>query len=104
MFLDDKLLEMCREADCRTADKINQLYQALLDECECYYKFLLRPNMTNKEVKVVLDRTFALWDSFTGRATKEEGKMKTLGKLFQNYTFKNAFLGNEKLANLYNKL
>lgn len=104
MFLDDELLEICRKAEINTGQDIDELYGILCTTCEKYYKKQLHNDMPTKQVKVILDRTFNLWDSFVRMAIKEGDKMQVLGEAFQRYTFKKAFLSNEKLAGIYNSL
>ena len=104
MFLDDKLLEICRNADCSSTDKIEILEKVLMLECEAYYKSLLHPSISKTELKVILDETFDYWDSFTVKAIKEGGTMKLIGELSQIFTFKYVFLSNKELADVYNNL
>jgi len=104
MFLDDELLEMCRVADCSTPDNIQQLNIDLCKKCEDYYKSKIKPGMTNKEVKIILDKTFNLWDSFTRMAIKEDGALALLGVLFKKYSFKEQFLSNDEVARIYKNL
>jgi len=104
MFLDDELLEMCSVADCSEADNIQQLNVDLCRKCEAYYKSKIVPNMPKKDVKVVLDKTFNLWDSFTRMAIKEGGRMALLGEMFSKYTFKQQFLSHDEMARIYGSL
>jgi len=104
MFLDEKLLEMCRAKDCSIPDNIQQLNVELCKECEQYFKSKILPNMIKKDVKAVMDRTFNLWDSFTRMAIKEGENMKLLGELFQQYTFKKQLLSNDEMARIYGSL
>jgi uncharacterized sporulation protein YeaH/YhbH (DUF444 family) len=104
MFLDEELLELCRNAVCDTHEDIQNLNVQLCEKCETYYKSKITPNMRKMEVKAILDRTFNLWDSFTRTAIKEDGKMKILGTLFQSYTFKKQFLSNPDMERVYGTL
>lgn len=104
MFLDDELLEMCKNTDCIEAEEIQQLNVDLCKKCEQYFKSRIYPNMAKKELKAIMDRTFNLWDSFTRMAVKEGGKMKILGEMFQTHSFKKQFLSNDKIAQIYNSL
>ena len=104
MFLDDELLEMCRAKDCSIPENIQQLNADLCNRCQDYYKAKILPNMQKKEVKVILDRTFNLWDSFTRMAIKEGGRMAILGELFSEYTFKKQLLSNDEMARIYGSL
>ena len=55
MFLDDKLLEICREATINIPDDIQKLNKTLCKECEDYYKSRIKETMTNQEVKATFD-------------------------------------------------
>ena len=104
MFLDDELLEMCRNANCETADGIKDLNEALCRKCEAYLKERLLISTCDRDTKGILDRTFNLWDSFTRSAIKEGGTMKILGEFFQEYNYKKQLLKNDVIAEIYNKL
>jgi hypothetical protein len=61
--------------------------------------------ISRKELKVILDRTFALWDSFVQMLLKaDKANMNILGELFKEYSFKKQFLSIDELANFYNSL
>jgi hypothetical protein len=105
MFLDEKLLEMCKGADLTTPESIQQLNVDLSDECQNYYKGKIQPGTPKKEAKVILDKTFNLWDSFVRSALKSNNfELITLGKLFQEHSFKKQFMMNEDLKKLYESL
>lgn len=109
MFLDDMLIELCKESDTDTPEKIQQLNKDIFRKCEEYYKGkLIKGNgelPTKKEVKVILDRTFNLFDSFVRQLKKSDDyKLNLLGELFEKYTFKKQLLKNEKMAEIYNSL
>lgn len=103
MFLDDKLLEMCRTFDYN--QKVSVLHNALIDECQDYYKSKITPAMPKKEVKAILDKTFNLWDSFT-RMTRVDTneKVKTMGEVCALFTFRKCFMDIPELKELYNSL
>lgn len=104
MFLDDELLELCRNADCSTPEGVQKLYASLIDKCQDYYKSQIKPDMFNREVKVILDRTFNMWDSFVRMAEKEGNHLGALGRLCKEYSFKKQFLSDERMNEVYNKL
>lgn len=105
MFLDDKLLKMCKEADCTTTENIQSLYVSLCQECESYYKERLSPTMPNYELKALLDKTFNMWDSFVRIASKDDDKLLViLSETFREFSFKKAFLESETATKLYNSL
>jgi len=105
MFLDDELLEMCKTAETGKPGKIQKLNVDICKKCEDYYKTGLNELSTGKEIKVRLDKVFNLFDSFVRMALKSEDfQTKTLGELFKNHTFKQQFLSNKKINEIYNKL
>lgn len=105
MFLDDELLFMCEHAKIPDANSVNFLVRILYVKCEDYYKKRINEKMSPKEVKVILDRTFNLFDSFVRMALKSENtQLKILGKMFEKYTFKKQFLSNKEMKNVYDKL
>ena len=106
MFLDDELLGICEKAQLSNPDNIQELNKTLCEKCEDYYKSKINPmQMSPKDVKVILDRTFILFDSFVRMALKSENdRIKILGKLFEQFTFKQQFLSNEKMKGIYTKL
>ena len=102
MFLDDELLEMCRTSD---VTDINKLYIAVCDKCQEYYKQRVEIGMPRKEVKIILDRSFKLFDSFVRQAkNSKERKLQLLGELFEKLSFKRQFMDNEKLKSFYESL
>lgn len=105
MFLDEELLQMCVDADCDTTDQLQQLNRDLCEKCEAYYKSKILPTSSYRDVKVVLDKTFNLFDSFVRLAEKhKDAKVRILADLFSNHTFKSQLLSNEKMKEFYNKL
>jgi len=104
MFLDEELLEICRKADASTSKGICDLNDKLCGKCEDYYKSKITSGMRKKDVKVILDRTFNLWDSFVRMALKEGGEMAIIGELFQDFSFKDQFLSNPKMKEIYENL
>ena len=105
MFLDDELLEICKHAGVINPQDVQELNKTLCGKCEDYYKSKITPISTNKEVKVILDRTFNLFDSFVRMALKSDiYHVKIFGELFKDFNFKKQFLSNEKMKEIYNKL
>lgn len=105
MFLDDKLLRMCKEADCTTTENIQSLYVSLCQECESYYKERLSATMSSYELKALIDKTFNMWDSFVRMASKNDDKLLViLSETFREFSFKKAFLESETATKLYNSL
>jgi len=105
MFLDDELLEICKNWDCSTPEQIQALNDEICKTCEAYYKSKLTDKTLNKQLKIVLDRTFNLFDSFVRQAEKsEDANMIMLAGMFKKYTFKRQFLSNNEMNKIYNKL
>ena len=105
MFLDDELLEICKNWDCSTPEQIQALNDKICKTCEAYYKSKLTATTLDKQLKIVLDRTFNLFDSFVRQAEKsEDAKIIRLSDMFKEYTFKRQFLSNKKMNEIYNKL
>ena len=105
MFLDDELLKICEDAITTTPQDIQELNKTLCGKCEDYYRKKINKNMTPKEVKVILDRTFNLFDSFVRMALKSNiSQLKILGELFKEFTFKKQFLSNDEMNKVYSKL
>ena len=62
----------------------------------------LTSKMTASETKIVIDRTFNLFDSFVRMAKKSDSKkVRILGKMFEVHTFKKQFLANNEVAKIY---
>lgn len=103
MFLDEKLLEMCRTYD--YTQRPSALVTQLCAECEGYYKTRITPTMDRKEVKAILDKTFNLWDSFTRMAVKDDNEdVRIMGELCQKFTFKETFMDVPELKQTYDSL
>ena len=105
MFLDDKLLQICENTVIETPEDVQKLNKKLFNECLDHYKANINENMSNKEVKATINRTFNLFDYFV-RQAKKSGKHKllVLAELFEEYNFKMQFLSHKQIANIYNKL
>ena len=105
MFLDDRLFKICEDFEIKTPDDVQDLNQIIMENCTDYYKFKLTPNLTNKEIKTILDKTFNLFDSFVRLLKKSSNpKMNILHQLFEEYTFKNQFLRDPKISEIYKNL
>lgn len=107
MFLDDKLIELCKMAVVDTPEDVQQLNTDVCRLCEKYYKDIIRPkrNITDDELKVILNRTFNLFDSFVRQALDSDvEKLRILGVVFEKHTFKQQFLSNKEINKIYNKL
>ena len=105
MFLDDELIQFCRNAELNTPEAIQQLNIDVCKKCEDYYKGKLYKNATNNDVKVILNKIFNLFDSFVRMAKKDKNKtMNIIGDLFEKYTFKKQFLQNKEMDIIYKSL
>jgi hypothetical protein len=105
MFLDDKLLEISRKANIFTSEGFQKLNVDICDECQEYYLQRIHPGQSKKEAKVILDRTFNLFDSFV-RQAKNSGELKLdiIGEVFEKNTFKHQFMKDEKRRIFYEGL
>lgn len=105
MFLDEELLQMCKNTEINTPEAIQRLNVDLCKKCEDYYKSKLNENMHPSHIKTILDRVFNLWDSFVKMAKKDEDEIIIiLGDMFEKHSFKKQFLQNEEMKRIYNKL
>lgn len=105
MFLDDKLLLICKEQKKFTPEGIQNLNVLLCRECENYYKEKIGEYVSNKGLKLLLDRTFNLFDSFVNMALKDDdNEIRIIGGLFKEHTFKKQLLDNNEMSIIYNSL
>ena len=105
MFLDDQLIQICRDAKVDTPVEFNRLNGILIETCQNYYKSKIKLGMKYNEVRTILDRTFKLWDSFIRMAeNSDDTKLQMLSKLFAKYNFKLQFFLDDRLREFYNKL
>ena len=96
MFLDEELLEICKNADFDTAEQIQQLSIDIYTKCEQYYKTRIFVSMPKRDVKIILNKTFNLFDSFVRMAKENPNiKLQILGEMFEKYSFKHQFLANK---------
>lgn len=98
MFLDDELLKMCKKAD---LTDIQKLYNDVFTTCESYYKGLINPKSTDRQMKTAVDKSFNLYDSFA-RSLKKE--LPILSELFTEGKFKKMFLSHKELKKVYESL
>jgi len=105
MFLDDELLEMVKSSDAKTAEDIQQLNVDVCDKCQEYYKQRITHGMPKREVKVIFDKTFKLFDSFVRQLKNSDNRiLQIYGEMFEKVTFKQQFMNNEHLRKLYEEL
>ncbi len=105
MFLDEKLLSICKDADIKESEDVISLHTKLIKESEVYYKSRISPGMTEVEVKAVIDRAFNLWVSFANMARSSEDKrLMLIGELCLTYTLRVAFMNDPLLKKAYEKL
>lgn len=109
MFLDDELLEMCKSANLDNETSIQQLNEDICKRCEVYYKekliILYENNGTNKEAKIIMDKTFNLFNSFVRMAKKDTNEtISLIGNFFEKHSFKKQLFNNKEIERFYNKL
>ena len=108
MFLDDKLYQICENyylLNKHSSNDIQELNKKLFEECEIYYKSKITMSSKPSEVKIILDKTFNLFDSFVRRLKNSDNEiLKIYGDLFEKFSFKKQFLNNPGMEEIYNKL
>lgn len=105
MFLDNKLLEICKNSEVTTSEHVQELNEKIIRTCEDYYKPKINQNLSNKEVKIILDRTFNLFDSFVRLALEsDDNNLVIFGNMFKKFTFKSQFMSNKEMSKIYNTL
>lgn len=108
MFLDERLLERCKQSDIQDDfEKTALLTRDLFSMCDEYYKkqFKEAKATTGKEMKVILDRTFNFFDLFVRNALKSEDEnLQICGKIFQEYSYKTAFLEDPEIRAIYERI
>jgi hypothetical protein len=106
MFLDDKLLGLCRESEVDTPEKIQALNVVLFDTCSEYFKSSLTPTMTHGELRNHFKKIFNIWDSFVLQLKKSDDfKLNVLYELFEKHSFKVQLLkNNEGVRKIYNNI
>lgn len=106
MFLDEELLKIVEETEINSGYDIIKLNDIICNKCQDYYKEKIIPSQTSyKEAKVILNKTFNLFDSFVRLCKKHKSPIvNIMGDMFEKHTFKSQFLQNERMAEIYNKL
>ena len=100
MFLDDQLYEWVKLREIEKAEDFETMVNELYDICECWYKPRLSPNMTYKEGRQLMDKTFKFWDLFIDKLKKED---YYLVSILKNASYKNAYLSNSRMKEIYDK-
>ena len=104
MFLDDELLELCRNA-AFDEDGIQKLNVDVCTKCESYYKSKLYPTISKDELRVIMNKTFKLFDSFVRLAKADKDRtMQILGEMFEKHSFKKQLLSNPEMKRIYESL
>jgi arginyl-tRNA--protein-N-Asp/Glu arginylyltransferase len=106
MFFDDELLKMVVDCKADEPEDVQAIYREVCNKCQDYYKVRINPNeITSKELKVLINKTFRLFDSFVRMAKKhEQPKVKILGNMFEKHPFKDEFMKDKELSDIYNSL
>jgi adenosyl cobinamide kinase/adenosyl cobinamide phosphate guanylyltransferase len=102
MFLDDELYAKVKQFKIDKPEDFQTLVNDLYRICENYYKPRLVPLVDGsfKDITQLLDRTFKLWDMFIAKLEKENW---WLVDLLSDYSYKEKFLSNEQLREIYYK-
>jgi len=101
MFLDDQLYQITKATQISCPNDFNQMINSLYQTCENKWKPEFDISRSGKEAKILLDRTFNAWDSFIKKLEKEN---YYLADMVKKYSYKYAFMANEKLKEAYEKL
>lgn len=101
MFLDDQLYEHTINKAIATPDDFKDLTNELYKLCEDRYKPQLHEGITKRDVKVILDRVFTSWELFSKRLHKEN---YFLADFIDKYSYKNRYMSNPGLKEIYDKL
>jgi len=105
MFLHDELYNMCRNRKITNPEDINKLHQDVIERCLSNIQLKIHVGMPNKKAKAIMDRTFNFYKCFIRKMIKSDDQVLVkLGKLFDKYNFKDEFLSNKSLNDVYTKL
>jgi len=99
MFLDEKLYQHTINRIIENPDDFKSMVNELYRICEDHWKAQLHLNMTYSNGKILLDRTFASWDLFIKKLEKEN---YFLLNIISKYSYKSAFMEDEKAVRIYN--
>ena len=106
LMLHKELYEMCEDA--LTQEKpfdIVKLNLEIKRKCEHHYQDQIKPYITSKELKIILDRTFNLFDCFVINLKKStDDGMQAIGEVFEKYTYRKDFMKHKQTAEIYNDL
>ena len=100
MFLDEKLYNKVKSFEIQKPSDFQLLINELYKICEDHFKPKLRPDMSYKEGKIMMDQVFNAWDLFIKKLQKEQW---FLIDILKEYPYKSAFMNNEKLKEIYFK-
>ena len=98
MFLDDKLYQHTINREIKDRDTYTQLVNELYKICEDHFKPQLRPNMSYKEGKIMIDRVFNSWDLFINKLDKKDWY---LIDFLKDASYKVSFMKNPELKRIY---
>lgn len=100
MFLDDELYLCVKSWPIDKPDDLRVLINKLYDIIQEYYKSRLSPNMTYEEGTAMMKKAFKLWDMFIAKLEKEN---YFLADILKEHSFKDRFLSNPKIKEIYEK-
>jgi hypothetical protein len=105
MFLDDELLQMCKEMKDYSTEAIQQLNKDICKRCEQYYKSKITDSTPPSDVKSIIDRTFNLFDSFVRMAKDSDYvSLNILGVMFDKNSFRSQTMANDEFRKSYDGL
>ncbi len=100
MFLDDQLYECVKSSEIKKSEDFQVLVNELYGITEAYFKPKLHLGMTYAEGRLIMDKTFKLWDLFIAKLKKENWY---LIEFLEKCSYRDTFLSNEKAKEIYNK-
>ena len=102
MFLDDQLYQKVKSTEIKNPKDFETLVNELYKLCDSYYKNKLISMVGSpyREITIELDKTFKLWDFFIVKLEKENW---WLIDVLKKCSYKEIFLSNEKLREIYNR-
>ena len=86
-------------------ESLNMLNRSIFNKCQDYYASKVAKGILKKDAKIIIDRTFNLYDSFARMVTKSRDPfIKILSNIFKQGLFKDIFMKDEILFEFYNNL
>lgn len=105
MFLDDEVLLMCKKAEINTPEQVQKLYADVCEKFDNYRRNNMNALMSSREIKIVINKTFNLWDSTVRMCLKDsDSKLNIIGGMLEKYSYKKTFLKDSEMKRIYDSL